>query len=294
MAGKIPLYVLSGTGNTLMAAREFERQSARFGLEAEIRSLDRRNENGGREPADPRADIFGLFYPVYGFGTPRIVLDWVKGLPAGGGRRCFLILTAAAGEAAGNLGAPKQVRRRLERRGYEVPYARILRMGSNWLVRYPDDFTRQLMKLLPEKCADAARAVAAGEVRSLPRKPLLHALTALVAHQEDHVGARIWGRLLKAGGECDGCGLCAKRCPTGNIAQDARGRISFGWSCQWCMRCVYGCPKNAIVPRFLKSVVLEGGYDPKAILAAPDTGEPRAELVKMRSRSLEYLENPAV
>ena len=294
MAEKIPLYVFSGTGNTLMAAREFARQAAVIDKETEICTLDRDGGIGDRGPARPETDLFGLFYPVYGFGTPRIVLDWAERLSPGEGRRCFLILTAAGGEAAINVGAPNLLIRRLKRKGYEVPYVRILRMGSNWVQRFPDDFTRQLMGALPDKCANAARAVAAGEGRTLPRKPVLSALLAVVAHHEDHVGARVWGRLLKAGDDCDGCGLCVKRCPMGNISGNGSGRVSFGWNCQWCMRCVYSCPKNAIVPRFLKSAMVPGGYNPKAISTAPDTGERTERLNNLRKKAIEYLENPAV
>ncbi len=292
MAKNVPLYVFSGTGNTLMAAREFERQAVRFGLETEIKTLSGGGEETGFDRIDAEADLIGLFYPVLGFGAPRSVIDWVRSLPKGEGRRFFLLLSAAGGEVDVNSAAAGKISRLLVRRGYEVPYVRILKMGSNWLVRFPDDFTRDLMRVLPAKCADAAEAVAAGEKRRLPKRPLLNAMTSFVSFHEDQFGARLWGRLLKANENCNGCGLCVKRCPMENITKDRNGRVSFGWNCQWCMRCVYGCPQKAIIPRFLKSAVLEGGYDPKAIGTEPDTGEPREKLEKLRKQSAEYLENP--
>lgn len=294
MAEKVPVYVFSGTGNTLMVAQEFERQAAGFDMDVEIRGLSFADKENGRNPGDPAESLIGLFYPVYGFGAPRIVTDWVKRLPRGDGRRFFLMLSAAGGEKAVNVGAANSIARLLIRKGFEVPYVRILRAGSNWLVRFPDDFTRELIRVLPEKCADAARAITAGEKRSLPRKPVLHALTAFMAHHEDSFGARFWGRLLKTSDVCNGCGLCVQRCPMGNIAKNDSGGIVFGWNCQWCMRCVYSCPKKAIVPRFFKSAVLKDGYDPKAIFAASDTGEPRVQLEKMREENKEYLENAAM
>ena len=36
------------------------------------------------------------------------------------------------------------------------------------------------------------------------------ALAAFIAVQEDHIGARLWGHMLKSGPECSGCGTWAR------------------------------------------------------------------------------------
>jgi len=283
----IPLYYYSGTGNTRLAAEAFRDAAQRQGREVVLQDL------AAAEGAPKLGDLNTLFYPVYGFGSPRIVRRWARSLPAGNRRRFALILTAAGGENPLNSGAPNVVVRALRRRGYEVPYVRILTMGSNWLQRFPDDFTRQLAGLLPVKCDDILTSLLDGTERRPQGSPVLNAFMRSVAVQEDAVGSRLWGRMLKAGPDCNGCGLCERRCPMGNIRMNSDGRPRFGWSCQWCMRCVYSCPTRALQPRFLPKAAVEGGYDLPAILASPDTGEPAADLAKKREYFANYLSDPA-
>ena len=45
--------------------------------------------------------------------------------------------------------------------------------------------------------------------------------------------------------ECDGCGICAKKCPTGHIKM-RDNRPDFGKPCLMCAQCGSICPKNAI------------------------------------------------
>ena len=44
---------------------------------------------------------------------------------------------------------------------------------------------------------------------------------------------------------CDGCGICAKKCPTGHIRM-VEGRPDWGKPCLMCAQCMDFCPKGAI------------------------------------------------
>jgi NAD-dependent dihydropyrimidine dehydrogenase PreA subunit len=72
--------------------------------------------------------------------------------------------------------------------------------------------------------------------------------------------------MLTVSDACIDCGICVDNCPTANIRRE-RGKITFGYNCVFCMRCIYACPQQAIVPRFSKFCVLKDGYDIRAIIA---------------------------
>lgn len=43
---------------------------------------------------------------------------------------------------------------------------------------------------------------------------------------------------------CNGCGLCARQCPNGNITM-TNGRPQWGNNCTYCLRCYHGCRQHA-------------------------------------------------
>ena len=45
--------------------------------------------------------------------------------------------------------------------------------------------------------------------------------------------------------DCDGCGECFRRCPSGHIKM-VEGRPDWGKPCLMCAACSTVCPKNAI------------------------------------------------
>ena len=45
--------------------------------------------------------------------------------------------------------------------------------------------------------------------------------------------------------ECDGCGECYRKCPTGHIKMND-GRPDWGKPCLMCAQCYDFCPKGAI------------------------------------------------
>lgn len=288
---RIPLFVFSGTGNTQMAAEILSERASERSLIVDIDELT----NHRTSPDTPLPSVFGLMYPIYGGGSPRLVRNFVRTFPEGEGQDCFIVMTSAGAGHFINHGAADVVSRILRRRGYRVRYVRALAMPSNWLFSTPGDLSRCQAALLPEKCEDILDDLEKQRERRPQSQPLLHLFTALLAVGEGEIGARIWGRLLKAGDTCNGCGKCERGCAVGNIrvSGDSSGKtvVEFGWKCQWCMRCVYECPTGAIAPRLMKSAVLPGGYNLKQILDFSDDGKDMDGYLEKRAYMQTYLDD---
>jgi NAD-dependent dihydropyrimidine dehydrogenase PreA subunit len=74
------------------------------------------------------------------------------------------------------------------------------------------------------------------------------------------VYGRFWlAKLFFASSACDGCGLCAEKCPTASIRMRG-GRPFWKFSCESCMRCLNVCPRKAVqVSHLLAALIGVGG-----------------------------------
>jgi len=267
--GAIRIVYFSGTGGTARAAARLKEALQERGRTAELAVLDRSVQ--GPDPVG-EAVLYILLYPVYAFGAPPPVHEWIAALPRGDGKPCAVLSVSGGGEVWPNTASRVRCIRRLSRKGYDVLYERMLIMPANIFTATEESLARELLRVLPLKAAHIAGELLSG-VRRRTRPPLFSFLVAPIAGMERR-GAPFFGRLLRAGEDCSGCGWCAAHCPRGNIAM-ADGRPIFAWRCVLCMRCIYGCPMGAIHPRLMGFAPLKDGFSLKRLEASlGDAGSP--------------------
>jgi ferredoxin len=272
------LCYFSGTGNTELVTRTLARCLAQHGLETRTYSIpyflnNEDSEQPGRLYRELIAECRTLviLYPVYAFDAPPNVHRFVRGLPHPGHSISFALLPIPCDPHWINSAAAFALKRRLQKKGYTFLREELIVMPSNFLVAYPERFSRQLIAAARRKLHRTARELAEGAFLTIKPHPAARLLRLLF--KIEHLGDNLFGRDLRAGTDCTLCGLCARRCPQGNIRIEA-GRVHFGWRCIMCLRCVYRCPEGAIRPRFYRFVPLSGGYDPRRF---PETSEEPAE-----------------
>lgn len=259
------IYFFSGTGNTEIVSQLLAREATRHGIAVEMTRIE--DVLKGVAPLDvARHDMIGIGHPIYGFGTPRIVHDFVRKMPAVHDKPT-VVFKSAADCLSINNGASRGLIRRLGRKGYRVFYERIICMPCNWLIEYPPAFARQLYDAAIVKVEHMCQEIVEGKERKPNVGPVLRTLAEL-SHMSEDIGARFFGKELHRTTDCIDCGQCVNICPTGNIRRKS-GRVVFGWDCIWCMRCIYACPTRALMPRFSKLVVLREGYDIARTIEAP-------------------------
>lgn len=235
----VHLVYFSGTGGTARVARGLEQAFSRRGRQVRVTELDAQ--------AYPRvdADLLVLAYPVYACNAPSPVDEWIARAPDGRGRAAAVVSVSGGGEVMPNTACRLDVIRKLERKGYRVDHEAMFVMPANFLLPYGDALSAMLLRAAPEKAEAFVRAVLSGErSRTKPRLPD-RLMTRLCAAEKR--GSKFFGKKLKANADCTGCGWCAGRCPRGNIVM-GDGKPVFGDRCVICLRCVYGCPKRAIIP----------------------------------------------
>lgn len=231
------LYWFSGTGNSLVAARGLAQR-----LEGPVRLAPMTAAMAaGEAPTAPRV---GLVFPVYSFGPPAIVLDFVGRLsPA---RQSYLFAVATNGGMPGRTFA--FLRRACARRGLELAASWQVRMPDNCITLFKTPSPRQqqaLFAALPGRLDDIAAGIVRrqrGLFQDTPG-PLGHLLGALWHVAMPHF--RKADAKFRVADSCTRCRLCGRVCPVGNIEMDD-GRPRWLHRCTQCLACLQWCPVEAI------------------------------------------------
>ncbi len=247
----------SGTGGTALAAKRLAEALEKRGASAELREI-----RYDAEAADSGEDYFVLMFPVHAFNAPLPVYRWLGSLGRAAGTPAAVISVSGGGEISPNTASRRSSIKRLKKKGYAVIYEESLVMPSNVLEKTPESAAIKLLLMLPKKAAGIAEDIIALRKKALKAKMIDRAMSRVC--EMEKTGAKMFGKHLVAGIECNNCGWCGQSCPAGNIKLGEKP--AFGKNCSMCLKCVYGCPKKAIRPKYVRSVLLKEGFDISALL----------------------------
>jgi len=270
-------HVFSGTGNSLHLARTLAARLTKGESEVELHEVEHRARPQGRTRSPYGAiresgDLDLFLFPVYAMSAPRIMLRYLRALgpvaplPDGSKPRAVVLSTNGRISARfrdGHEGqALAQAERSLTRRGWEVVHRDTFDypQGITTLITPQDEERRRaIMALVEPRIEATATALENGRFFKRPcRLPIL-----LVSWPFGWLyrifGRRVWAMLFAADGNCDGCGLCARRCPAGAIRMIGK-RPAWSYACEGCERCINLCPKRAIQASFVRLVLMFGVF----------------------------------
>lgn len=231
---QIDLYYFSGTGNTLLAAREMQKAFAEKGLRCTLRRI---------EASDPQktdlSHTIGLAFPIAAFTTYPLVWDFVHKMPEAKGTKAFALSTMG-GLSLCAMGPLKRV---LKQKGYLPIGARQVVMPSNlWYKKYDPSKVQKAIDKGQRKARNFALNLAAGKSNWI-RVPLVpDILLPMFLSQKLWQGSPGYVKINAE--KCTKCAQCVEMCPVGAIQLNQELAISN--SCQWCMRCIAYCPEQAL------------------------------------------------
>ncbi len=238
------IYYYSATGNSIALARKIAQ-----GLgDAELRPM------AGFRSAEfrPDAERVGMVFPVYAWGAPRTVGEFVARLESSALKYVFAV-ASCGGTPAGTL---PRIRKLLRASGGDLHAGFVVRSPGYFDAGDPKgsqakmiELVRKLSGKLPateaERLQEIIEAVKTGK-RSRPERSAL-AGTLVGNFLNRMASAQFPG--LDAGYQvaesCDGCGICVRVCPRENLVM-AGSRPSWKHDCDFCGSCSTWCSKHAI------------------------------------------------
>lgn len=240
------IYYFSGTGNSRVVAGEIARHTA-----------DRITDIAATLPytVAPVKESTGFVFPVYSWGVPPVVLEFIERLPeswiaymASSDQPLWAVLTY--GDEAGN--ACRMLEKAFARRG--------LKLRGAWGIEAPNIYvllpgfdvdSKELEQSKTEKLylrtAEIGDKIASGRWEfDVYRGAMAFLKTALIYPLFRHCG--INPRKWHSTDSCIGCGKCASICPVRNIAMTESGKRKPKWGCNCtsCCACYHVCPTGAV------------------------------------------------
>ncbi|MCK5128987.1 MAG: EFR1 family ferrodoxin [Clostridiales bacterium] len=231
------IYYFTGTGNSLSIAKKLNDK-----LDGELVSISK-VLNDQKIVID--ANEVGFVFPIYAWGIPRIVRDFIKKAQFRNVSYTFAV-AGCAGIAGKSLPVLKKL---LKKKGVMLNSGFIVSESSNaidamhkFMVKNKGDRDHRSIDIRLDKMAgiitdrknialekDAPIANTVGN--------FINKMASIAFKRQD---ANYW-----VTDDCTHCGICKKACPRTNITIEENGPV-WHHNCEYCMACISWCPNAAL------------------------------------------------
>jgi ferredoxin len=233
---KTTIYYYTGTGNSLWTART---------IAAEIGNADLVPMHAVKEgAAGPDHDAIGLVFPVHMWGVPSLALEFLKKLEKDPSRYYFAF-AVNAGQVSRTL---VQLQELLRSQGLTLSAGYDIVLPSNyipWGGPGPAEKLEAMHREAREKLKRVAPVIAKREAGPIEKGPLWQRIIFTALYKWTYKMVPGMDKDFWTDNKCNGCEICGRVCPVGNIAFEA-GKPSWKHRCEQCLACIQWCPQEAI------------------------------------------------
>lgn len=234
------IYVFSGTGNTMMAAKSLAQAN---GL-----TIHRFTAEQLRQPETvtlraTEGRVIWMF-PTYSWGVPPVVRRIIAAATLESNAIHYAVTTC--GDDVGNL--PQQWRNDLSKRNWIAGAVFSLEMPNTYVMMKGfdvdnDTVTRRKLDNMETRIDVIARKIAEGtKIDDVVRGSFGAFKTGVIYRWFTRFRMNPGG--FYATDACIRCGRCAMACPMSNIVVSSRPR--WGNDCAFCSACYHACPLHAV------------------------------------------------
>lgn len=191
-------------------------------------------------------DSLGIIFPVYAWGLPKVVEDYIYYLK--GVKVNYLWTVMTCGDDMGY--ADKVMNKLLNKVGLTLNAAFSVQMPNTY-VCLPgfdidsEEVAERKVKTTKEKLPAIAEKIRNREnVVDVVRGPIPFIYTYILRPLFN--ATLVTDKFFKTNDDCSNCGKCAKDCSLKNIEMSNNGTPTWKGKCTGCLRCYHECPKHAL------------------------------------------------
>jgi flavodoxin/NAD-dependent dihydropyrimidine dehydrogenase PreA subunit len=249
------IFYFSGTGNSLYAAKNIAENN-----KEQLISIAAAMSNGDKsfEYTLKEDEVIGFVYPIYAWGPPKMVIDFIEKLKLINNKSNYVFTVATCGDNIGN--AVKLLGKVLDKKGLPLNSAFSIRMPNNYIIMGNVDKKEREEKKLSEadKQLENINKVISEKQKGVYQivKGFMPMILTSVVNPMFNKHAMDTKKFY-VNEKCTGCGLCEKVCNCQNIAIKDKKPV---WSdkCSQCLACLHYCPTRAV--QYGKGTEVKGRY----------------------------------
>jgi len=241
------IFYFTGTGNSLKVAKDIA-----AGLpDAKIIRITRKNLwNTGKV----YSGTIGIVFPVYFSGLPHMVRQFAEKIRADD--TAYVFGVATYGGMPG-IAFDQMITNLAKNRIHLSAAFQVLMPGNNQVLYPPNPVPAQQERFRneQEKVAEIIKKIGARE--NIPPKPANFIIYSILSGFYSLLKPNERSQLFHTDDNCNGCGTCARICPSENITIQDKKPLWHN-RCEYCLACMQWCPTHAI--QYAKKTQKRGRY----------------------------------
>lgn len=235
------IFYFSGTGNSLHAAKSIAQAQ---GEKLIFIASEMDKEPAQRVYMPSEEELIGFVYPIYAWGPPQIVLNFIKTIKINC-KKSYVFSVSTCGATEGK--ATKRLQKVLLSKGLTLDSAFSLIMPGNYTIgedMCSEDEAAAILENADKQINEINATIKnrlTGVFQLIPGvNPFFH--TAVINPLFNRFARNT--KKFHVTDACTHCGLCEKICPVHTIT--LKEKPVWGKACTQCLGCINRCPAHAI------------------------------------------------
>ncbi|MBC8060278.1 MAG: 4Fe-4S ferredoxin [Clostridiaceae bacterium] len=236
------IFYFSGTGNSLYVAKNIGKYNSErlISIATQMSSSEISFEYDLEDN-----ETIGFVYPVYAWGPPKMIIDFIEKLKLNNYKNNYIYTVATCGENIGNT--MKVLDNCLKKKNLYLKSGFSIAMPNNYIVIGNVDskeVENKKLMVAEESLKNINKVIKNREegIYIIEKGPLPGILTATANPLFNKMSRS--AKKFYVNDKCTSCGLCESVCNSRNII--VKGKPKWGNDCNQCLACIHLCPVKAI------------------------------------------------